>query len=677
MAKTNKQPATSEFTFVQGQIFRRGTTLFRIDADEGAYYRLENSKTLEKKLYPKLQLKLDYAAELIVPAKVDEDEQAHHDVVPADDDAQLLHHLPLDMCSAGARLHVRSVMACINGLRKLGYKSLVPTPLLQIEYDRLWERIQAEQPDFIRYELRTIYDWSLQLDRAGGDPRAILPQFSDRGGRGKARLAKVTQACLKLALNQLRTNDRLKLRPCLLEELTLNLLVQKVGGDQAPLINVSRSTASRALEKEFTPFQIMVRNKGRAYAERVYRHTYPRDRAERPLEVVEFDDKDSRVFLVDERTGLPFGRGFVTAGIDQATLVPMGFSVSERHRSTWSALCALTNSILPKDSNAPEFGAVTSPIEFMGKPAIALFDNATYNHVAEIDLAAYEMQITPAWAKPYTPTEKSCIEGFNGRMDRDFFGVQPGYAGAKGDRDGFDEGTASANMSTDEFVRRLMHWAYDDYCNAPGEDGFTPRQRWHSQMRLVEPRFPVDVFRLKIAPTLRHSVALRPEGIRFTGLIYQNDRLKKLRKNLGATAEIEFRYDPRDMSRAYVLDPVERQLFVVPSAQPEYTQGLTLYQHRLIRKMARQRRKLNPSIPDLLQTREELRQLVAQTLLSRKKRERAFSKSVGALPGGAASTSTTSGPPTQVMTDLEAQVADIDDVEMETSEDGWDVPELI
>jgi putative transposase len=196
-------------------------------------------------------------------------------------------------------------------------------------------------------------------------------------------------------------------------------------------------------------------------------------------------------------------------------------------------------------------------------------------------------------------------------------------------------------------------------------------------MRLVEPRFPVDVHRLKIAPTLRHAVAFRPEGIRFTGLIYQNDRLMKLRKNLGATAKIEFRYDPRDMSRAYVLDPVERQLFLVPSAQPEYTQGLTLYQHRLIRKMARLRRKLNPSIPDLLQTREELRQLVAQTLFSPKKRERAFSKSVGVLPGGAASTSTTSRPPTQVMTDLEAQVADIDDVEMETSEDGWDVPELI
>lgn len=677
MAKSIRSGKSSEFSFTPGQIFRRDTTLFRIDGEEGAFYRLENSTTLEKKLYPKLQLHLDYASELIAPATAGDEEQARHGVIILNDDAKLLHHLPLDMCSPAAQLHVRSVMACINGLRKLGHDSLTPKPLLQIEYDRLWERIKAENPDFVHYELRTIYDWSLVLDRAGGDPRAILPLFSDRGGRGKSRLPEITQECLKLALYYLRTHTDLKLRPCLVEELTLKQLVQRVGGDQAPLLNVSRSSAARALEKEFTPFQILVRNKGKAYAEREYRDTYPRDRAERPLEVVEFDDKDSRVFLIDERSGLPFGRGFVTAGVDQATIVPMGFSVSERHRSTWSALCAVTNSILPKDPNAPEFGEVSSAIEFMGKPGIALFDNATYNHVAEIDLAVYEMQITAAWAKPYTPTEKSCIEGFNGRMDRDFFSLQPGYAGAKGDRDALDEGSASANISTDEFVRRLMHWAYDDYCNTPGEDGFTPRQRWHSQMRLVEPRFPVDIYRLKIAPTLRHSVAFRPEGILFTGLIYQSDRLIKLRRNIGASAKVEFRYDPRDMSRIYVLDPFERQLFIVSSAHPEYTQGLTLYQHRLIRKMARLRKKFNPSIPELLQVREELRILVEQARFSTKKKERAFSKKMGSVPEGENSSSKSKALEKVVMTDLEFQVADIDDVEMETCDEGWDVPELI
>jgi hypothetical protein len=34
-------------------------------------------------------------------------------------------------------------------------------------------------------------------------------------------------------------------------------------------------------------------------------------------------------------------------------------------------------------------------------------------------------------------------------------------------------------------------------------------------------------------------------------------------------------------------------------------------------------------------------------------------------------------PPKVVMTDLEDQVSDIDDVEMEVGEEGWEVPELI
>jgi hypothetical protein len=672
------QPKATDFAFEQGQILRRGTTVFRVVEDRSPLIKLEHSVTLEPRMHARASLELEYARGLIVPATLDDEHQAFTGVISLDAVEKPIDGLPLDMYSQKQQAHLRSVATYIFELRKLGYRCLRPTPLLQMDYERVQRRLRDTNSSLVPLTLRTIYDWSLELDKAGGDVRAVLPLFHKRGGRGNSRLCRIAEEAFATVFGQLRADKDATIRPHDVEYRAEHILIGRVGREQALLIMPSRATIARRVHAEFAAYDIAVRNKGKAAADKEFRTYYPRDRAEWPLEVVEFDDKDSRVFLIDETTGLPYGRAFVTPGVDQYTRVPMGFSISELPRSTWSAICALTTAILPKDPSAPEYSLVTSAIEFAGKPGIALFDNATYNHVKEIDLSAHETGVTPAWAKPFTPTEKADVEGFNGRMDQCFFSTLPGYAGSKKDRAGLAVGTATANMSKELFERLLLKWAYDDYCNAPGVDGYTPRQRWHEKMRLVKPRFPLDIYRLRIAPTLRHSLRFRPEGIRFTGLIYENDRLTKLRRTVGAKAQVEFRYDPRDMSLVYAFDPFARQLFVVESAQPEYTRRLTLYQHRLIRKMARLRGKKNPSIPELLETREELRVLVAQARLSPKKRERFLAKRAGEVVGqDSAGKKVQTKLEKTIMTDLEGQVADIDDVEMETGDEGWEVPEMI
>ncbi|MDD5249121.1 MAG: Mu transposase C-terminal domain-containing protein [Rhodocyclaceae bacterium] len=666
-----------DFAFERGQILRRGDTIFRIVEERGAFLVLEHSTTLERKVQDMSAVYLEYSKGLIVPSTMEEEQQAFHGVVSTDPTDKVLDGIPIDMLSEAQRRHLRSVLKYISELRRLGYECLRPTPLLRLDYERVRHQMRDAKPPLADLALSTIYEWSLVLDKSGGDARAVVPMFQERGGRGKWRVPQVADAAIRKVFVQLRADTNAKIRACDVEDRVMHIVCMEVGQAQTPLVMPGRSTISRRIKTEFSAYELTRRNKGKALADKEFRTSFPRDRAEWPLEVLEFDDKDSRIFLIDEGTGLPYGRGFVTPGMDQYSRVPMGFSISELPRSAWSAICALTNAILPKDPSAPEYVLVRSPIEFAGKPGIALFDNATYNHVEEIDNAAREIDLTPAWAKPRTPTEKTVVENFNGIMDARFFSTLPGYAGHKSDRAGLVRGTASANMSKEQFEQLLLKWAYDDYCNAPGEEGYTPRQRWHEHTRMVKPRFPLDIYRLKIVPTLRHTVSLRPEGILFTGLIYQNDRLQKLRRTIGAKARVEFRYDPRDMSIVYVFDALARQLFVVPSANLEYTRGLTLYQHRLIRKMARLRRKTNPSIPELQETREELRILVEQSRGSTKKRERMMARRAGNVPGQPPTTD--SSPPSSPveMTDLEAQVADIDDVEMEVGDEGWEVPETI
>lgn len=46
------------------------------------------------------------------------------------------------------------------------------------------------------------------------------------------------------------------------------------------------------------------------------------------------------------------------------------------------------------------------------------------------------------------------------------------------------------------------------------------------------------------------------------------------------------KYDPTDLSKIYVLDPTSHQFIVVPAMNQEYTQGLTLWQHKVIKNLA-------------------------------------------------------------------------------------------
>ena len=623
---------------------------------------------------------------------------------------------PISDASPAAQRVYHTASTLIAALRQDGFACLRPRPSLALHYrqlqcriataasiegnpelatsvdgvrgfnqaQHLWALLKEHQPkgnpeDLQLPQLSTLYAWSLKLDKAGGDSRAIVPNFSDRGGRGNSRLLPSVEKAKADAIDAIRYSKDLRITAVELEHQISNRLIDRFGHEFAVQHGPSRSTCSRVVKSQFSAYEVCLRNKGADAAALMWRTWYPRDRSARPLEVVEFDDKDSRVFLIDEETNLPFGRGHVTCGVDQYNQLPLGFSISEQSRSTWSALSCLVECMVPHDMTREEFEHVRQLDLPWGKPAIAVFDNATYNHVADISASTREANVIPAWATPYTPTEKACIEYFNGRMDRDYFSRLGGYGGPKVSRDGLKQGVESAVNDRRTFVQGLMKWAYGVYANEPSVDGLTRWQGWLQALRNVTRRFPYDIYRLTLAPTLRHKVHLRPEGVLFTGIPYWSDRLLKLMKEHGPKAEVSFRYHPQNLNSIFVLDPTSRTYFEVPSSMPEYTRGLTLYQHRLVRKMARLRRKANPALADMLREKEELRKLVSQSKRSKKLRDRKWAGRVGVVgdDGPAGKELKPKEPEIIVVTDLEDQTITIDEVEMEAAEEGWEVPDLV
>ncbi|WP_374580363.1 Mu transposase C-terminal domain-containing protein [Pseudoduganella sp.] len=661
-------PVTFEdmtFGFEPGQRLQHGLTVMEIVRVVKSQCVLRNVNTYEEKfveleiLYEEyLQRRLTPLTESTSPVTVLPYEQSEFTV--------------LSDASPAARQHARSLYAYISELRKLGYICLRKTPLLQMDFERLKKRLRQENPELEDFSLRTVYEWSRRFDKRSGDMRALLPDFASRGGRGAGtRLPSVVNQAIAEVFQELRLNANRKIYTFEVLHSIEAKIRKKIPASEASALVPSWSTVDRLISQNFDAYDICVRNRGKAFANKVFRAHYPRDRAIDPLAVVEFDDKDTRTFLVNQKTGLPIGRAFLTAGVDQHSSLALGLSIGHRHRSTVSALDTYRSVLLPKGPLLQSMGLLASSARF-GIPGIALFDNALYFHASDLE-SAIQLSTNSicAWAKPYRPTEKSVVENFNGETVEHLLQHLPGFGGEKRDRKMLDVGLATAAMDISVFAKCAYQWAFCLHPNMPREDGMTPLQKWQKRADLIRPRLPTNLDQLDAYFGLSHSVAFRPDGVMFLGLRYQCDRLILLRRRIGHNERVIFRYNPSDLDRIYVLDPHCKKYFAVPSLNPEFTKGLTLYQHKLIRKIAREQRKNNPAMDDMLAAKIKLQELVEQAMKSNKRHQRKWAQNIGDVPSMKKTPKTVE----ESITDIEHQIDRIQSVEIDATDEHWDLPE--
>jgi len=664
-------PNPTDYCVDVGTILRGGADVFRIDELRDQIAILENCRDISRKqIRTPLLLGAITNGQLVFGTDDDAARALAGDDFNEDDNIEI-DDLPLANLSEASKKHFQRAIRYIRELRKRGYTTLAPqNKLIQLELDRIRARFEDPKPARASW----VYKWSLELDHANGDVRALVPRFDQRGGSGGKRLDPVIESAIDRVIAARKEDTALKIRAAPMVTDARSILQIEHPERTDLVMAVSPSTMTRRIREAFTEYEICVRNYGKPFARKKYRNWFPRDRAEFPLEVVETDDTDTAIFLVDQLSGLPRGRGYLTGVIDQHSDALHGWELSDQSRSRWSAISAVVHAALPKDPNHPDFAQCETGCEFYGKPGIVVFDNALYNHCDEIELAAESMRIIPAWAKPKTPTEKAMIEGWFKRMKSDFLPTLPGFRGDKKSREDIKAGMASANMGWLEFRQSLIKWTFDQYSIKPQESGWTPRQRWHAGMRFARPRIPTDLLGFKLNACLHHVLRFRPEGIRLDRqLIFNCSGIDRLRKQHGHNSKAKFRYHPHDLGEIYVLDTALKVYIPVPSVNPEYTRGLSLFQHKLVLKMCKENGIKNPSMQDMLRFREQLRILTAQLRHSKKMKEVTRAAKTGDVPVAGKSKNAPQ-PGTMIVTTLEERIDALDLIEMEEGDDGWTLP---
>lgn len=490
--------------------------------------------------------------------------------------------------------------------------SLRPTE----EAKRMLKEIERQRGEKSPFTVGTLYRASLSLIKAGGVARALRPLYERRGGRGQSRLDPKVESILKQELEKVKLNPKGRLKVSKICQTVENEMRTSYPDVSTP----SRPTIERRMHNMFSEYEWLVRIKGKAAAEAKFRNTHGRIRADAPLSVVQFDDTDTRVFLVSEHNGLPWGRAWLTAGVDEFTKAVVGLEISEQPRNTESAYRTYMNAVMPLNFSKPEFELVKSRTDYYGHIGLAIMDNAMYNHATALEACIRDMGSEIMYTKPRTPTEKPDIEYFNKKLKEELVPDLPGsligvdrLAQMKGAEDG-------AVLTVSNFRKLLMKWVYDDYSHVPQANGYSPHEMWTEWFKDFSPQLPRNLPSLEVRMGIPQHLKFRSSGgILRLGLRYNSANLNDIRRKCIGNNEVEIRYNPNDLTYIWVLNPDINTYLKVPCIESlDFTVGLSNNQLKLIRKLCVEKKIKSPTLSQLMAARAEMVIAVKQMLESAK-----------------------------------------------------------
>ena len=312
-----------------------------------------------------------------------------------------------------------------------------------------------------------------------------------------------------------------------------------------------------------------------------------------PFQRVETDFKYLGLFVVDERSGLPLGTPMLMAAIDCFSGAVAGFDIGFDPPSTASASRCLRHVIenktfdrYLKDADGDCVIKGTWPIN--GVPQQFVLDNDQAFHAESFRMAAKVLGCDLKFLGPGEPSKKGTIESLWRTVQDSYVGMFPGRVLRVWKRPSADHKPQDDAVVTLSELRTFIAKAFVDVHNVT-EDAKSGRRRidrWLDGVRAHRPR-PVrsheDVIELVGAYA---SLKASRKGIRMSGLAYNSDVLARHRADFPEDPTVEVRYTPDDLGRVWVVDAERGRSFAVPSTWPEYTDGLSLHQHRVIRNRA-------------------------------------------------------------------------------------------
>lgn len=508
----------------------------------------------------------------------------------------------------------------INEIRKQGLTAFGKNAeKLQPIIDKVKETIDDRNPPS-RWSLRR---WDKDYKASGEDVRVLVPAYKARGSASEhdgRRISGDLAKCrvVEKIIDEVVREEYLSLtRPT--AQSAYDTIVARIaqenefrnGNDKLPTPH--RNTIYRFIDK-MDPYEKDKARLGKRIAD--LRHKVNRQgvRPSRPLERVEIDDTKLDLFVIDETTGLPIGRPWLMLAICAFTKMILGYYLSFVRPSYLSVMQCLLHSIRPKTYVRERYPEIKHSWEAYGIPELVVVDNAKQYYSASFDESCLQIgtltQYAPVKHPFYKPSVERTFGGLNTRLLHQMPGTTFSNISQKWDYDP----KKNALISMDRLERIVHNWIVDVYQHSfhRGIDD-VPARRWEIGTKNFPPALPPSAGELNVLLGHVDHRVISNSGVELFGGLYYNDPgLTALRAGAKKGDRFKVKYDPMDISLIHVYDSKNNRYLPAPAVDQDYTKGLTLWQHKVIKREARAKAEEYVDIVELCLAKERIKKIVAE-----------------------------------------------------------------
>jgi putative transposase len=380
-----------------------------------------------------------------------------------------------------------------------------------------------------------------------------------------------------------------------------------------------------------------------------------------PLSLVQIDHTLVDVVIVDSVTRAPIQRPWLTLGIDVYSRCVVGFHLSLEPPSATSVALCITHAVLSK---LPWLSERKIEAEWTQEGLIEHLhlDNAKEFHSEALRRGCEQYGIGIEYRPVRTPHYGGHIERLIGTMMGKVHllpGTTFSNVAVKGDYDS----QKNAAVTLDELERWLVHAITGIYHREVHRAlGTTPLAAWDrgisgdaTSLGRGQPVAVPDPHRFLIDFLPIERRLIRREGIALHSLWYWSD---VLRAWVGVPQKMVVRYDPRDLSRIYLLGP-DGRYYDIPYRDLRRP-PITLWEQRLALKRLREEGRLHVDEGAIFRTIERMREITEEAVAATRTQRRQKERRLHLIQGGRTER--------HIAQELTAEVTAVDDGDNSTAE---------
>lgn len=504
---------------------------------------------------------------------------------PTDKENQTINYIHTDFnqIPSSLREEAKRRYRYINRVLELNLPQRTPDSLSPVIQQLAPEINDLNPPNWL-----TLYRWLKSYEQAGYDVRALVPKHKNKGDWRPKLQKEVIQIIERAIQSVYLTPQRADIADVYDEVLRLlnheNQIRTVIGTELLKIPH--RSTIYRTISK-LEPSEVAIGRYGKRIAAQMYEGVQKGPQPHRPLERVEIDHTKLPLFVVDIENRLPIGTPWLTSAIDKYSGIILGYYLSFEPPSYLSVMQCLLHAINPKNYLYTQFTSVENSWDAYGLPEVIVVDNGKEFYSTHLEDACLQLGIVIQYSPPLMPWYKSSIERYFGALNTQLLSNTPGKSFSNFLKPCDYDPKKNAVVSFTALQEMLHIFIVDIHNQSSHPELKSPRSLvWSKAMALFPPALPPSGQELKVLIGHITSRKITRRGVEFEGLIYNSSQLARLHSTVQKETKATIKYNPTDLSSIYVLDEEIHQFLVVPALNLEYTKGLSLWQHKVIKQLA-------------------------------------------------------------------------------------------